>query len=321
MNTRLLKKILVCILIATLVGLVLWITISKTGQELRSIVFSGNRLQASLLDSSQTSAQPTEIPQNLKPARDWMVPDYQLAAKAAICVEVSNNRNDRILFRENDKEKLPVASLSKLMSALIVLENYDLQKITIISKEAVDKSGTQGSLTEGEFLSLDSLLHIALIESSNDAIYSLSEVMGTEEFVKLMNLRANELGLLDTNFKDPAGLDADNYSTVQDLVKLTKYILDNHPEIWGILSQGSYKVLTPEGKVHHVATNTNELIGEIPNIVGGKTGQTLEAKGCLLLIIKNQQNQDNLIYIILGSTDRFGEMRSLINWVETAYKQ
>lgn len=321
MNIKLLTKIFVYTLIVVLTGLVFLFIINKPSQALIVNVFGGNRLQASLVDASLLSSAEIIVPENLKPARDWMVPDFKITARAALCVEVSKDKNDKVLFQENDKEKLPIASLSKLMAALVVIENYDLQDVTFIGKAAVDQSGAQGSLTEGEYLSLDSLLHIALIESSNDATYSLAEVMGLKNFVNLMNLRAVELGLLDTNFNDPAGLDVNNYSTVRDLVKLTKYLLDNHPEIWEILSQSNYKIFTPEGKVHHIATNTNELLGEIPNIVGGKTGQTLEAKGCLLIVTKNQQNQDNLIYVLLGSSDRFSEMRSLIDWINHAYKR
>lgn len=321
MTLRPLTKILIYILIAVLICSVFWLIASEPGQGLQSIVFGGNKLQASLINGNQTAPDPlTLVPQGLKPVRDWTIADFKINARAASCVEVSKNGNDKILFQENDEARLPIASLSKLMAAVVVLENYNLKDVATISRAAVDQVGVQGLLSENERFSVDDLLHIALIESSNDAIYSLAELMGVEKFVVLMNLKAKELELLNSNFKDPSGLDATNYSTVQDLVKLTKYLLYNYPAIWAILSQTDYRVFTAEGRFHHIATNTNELLGQIPDIVGGKTGKTLEAKGCLLLITKSYRDGNDLIYILLGSSDRFSEMRGLINWVNTAYK-
>lgn len=321
MNLKLLVRILIYSLIVVLVCLIFLLLIGKFGQELGNIIFGGNKFQANLIGSNQPSTQAAIESQALKPLRDWSVPDFLITANAATCVDVSNDGNDRILFRENTKEKFPIASLTKLMTALVVLDHYDLEKVTVISQEAVDQSGGQGLLGVDENLSLDSLLKIMLVESSNDAAYSLAEVMGVKKFIDLMNETAQKIGLFNTSFTDPAGLDAGNVSTAEDLVKLAKYLLNNYPQVWQISSLNNYRLLTPQGKLHHELLNTNELLGEIPDIVGGKTGKTLEAKGCLLIIVKNPQDQDILIYVLLGSSDRFGEMRNLINWVNTAYKR
>ncbi len=290
------------------------------GGGLNEILSSSSFFPASVLDIAQAEDALSSIPDSLIPARDWSVSNTEIRARAAICVETGTGAEGKILFSKDDEDRLPIASLTKLMSALVILDNYNLEKVTIISKEAVDQIGNQGSLSEGEILSLDSLLHVALIESSNDAIYSLAEVIGEKKFVELMNQRAEELGLLGTSFSDSSGLNANNYSTARDLVKLAEYILENRPEIWDMLSLSSYKVFTPGRKIHHIAVNTNELLGEVPNIVGGKTGKTLEAKGCLLLITENKENQKKLVYVLLGSSDRFGEMRNFINWITQAYK-
>lgn len=320
MNRELLAKFAIFFLFLLIVFSVIYSVVFYSGK------YFGNVFQASLIGGELIIPEnpDTSNQQNLKPARDWSVGDLQIAAKAAICVEVNSTDKNKILFKKNENEQLPIASLTKLMAALVVLENkdkdYDLDKVTVISQKAVDQPGGQGLLTAGEFLSIENLLYIMLIESSNDAAYSLAEVIGIDKFVGEMNQKAMEIGLFASSFADAAGLNPDDYSTVEDLVRLTEYLLENHSLIWEILSLDKFKLYTPQGKFHHELSNTNELLGKIPDVVGGKTGETAEAKGCLLLVLRNPANQDNMIYVVLGSDDRFGEMQKLINWVNQAYK-
>ena len=301
---------------------VFWLVIKIYGKNIGEIFWKNS--SASLIGNEVLLPKDPEILQILKPTRDWSVDDIEINAKATVCAETNSMDKNRYLLKKNENEKLPIASLTKLMTALVVLESenkdYGLEKVTIISQKAVNQQGGQGLLTSGEILSIKNLLYIMLIESSNDAAYSLAELEGVKQFVGLMNLKAVELELSDTNFKDIAGLSPDNYSTVEDLLKLTKYLLEKHPLVWEILSSDKFRLITPQGKFHHQLLSTNELLGVIPNIVGGKTGETIEAMGCLLLVLKNPENQNYLIYIILGSNDRFGEMQKLINWVNSAYK-
>jgi len=333
MNLKSLAKPIIYFSILLIVFLIVWLVIGIYGGNLKEIFSVKNSLQASLIGEENLPAKNSDPEsdnlQNLKPTRDWSVEDLKIAANAAICVEVNSmdpSDKDKFLFKKNENEQLPIASLTKLMTALVVLENkdkdYDLDKVTIISQRAVDQPGGQGFLTPEENLSIKNLLYIMLIESSNDAAYALAEVKGPEQFIGLMNLKAMELGLFGSNFVDVAGLSSDNYSTAEDLVRLTEYLLENYPLVWEILSLDKFKLYTPspQRKFHHELSNTNELLGKIPNIVGGKTGETAEAKGCLLLVLKNQKDQNYLIYIILGSDNRFGEMQKLIDWVNQAYQ-
>lgn len=308
MNYKLLVKNISYVLSFFVICVIIWLAINNL---IDNGIFYRNAAQASLINSEIVTAN--NIVATI-PDRNWDVKEVELGAKSSLCVE-----GDKVLFNENENQRLAIASLTKLMSATIVLENYDLNMVNIVSRQAYIQSGEQGLLVEGEMLSLNNLLYIMLIESSNDAAYSLAEVMGVDKFVEQMNAKARIIGLSNTNFVDPSGLGADNYSTADDLVKLTKYLLDNHPIIFGILSNSSYNLYLPSGKLHHVLQNTNELLGKVPGLVAGKTGNTTEAKGCLLLIVKNEYTEDNLIYIILGSDDRFGEMQRLINWVNQAY--
>lgn len=312
MNSKILTKFVLYFFILLIVLLIIWFIFNNYGDNLKRVFSIKNSIQAGLISVPQNL--------NLKPSRDWSIEDLKIAANAAICAETSQSEKDKVLFKKNEDEQLPIASLTKLMTALVVLEKYNLDEKIIISNEAVAQEGGQGLLTAGEMLSVKNLLYIMLIESSNDAAYALAELKGVDTFVDLMNFETMKLGLSGSRFVDVGGLSPDNYSTAEDLVKLTKYLLENYPLIWEIVSLQNFKLYTPEGIFHHELVNTNELLGKIPDIVGGKTGKTAEAKGCLLLVLKNHGNSSNLVYIVLGSDDRFGEMQQLINWVNNAYK-
>ncbi|MDP3882832.1 MAG: serine hydrolase [Candidatus Staskawiczbacteria bacterium] len=256
-----------------------------------------------------------EIPNPPVPFRNWEVPELSLDAEASIAVASSLLENDKILLNKNSYQKLPIASLSKLMTAVVSLQSYTLSKKISVSEEAVLQDGEQGALELGKEMSVDDLLYIMLIASSNKAAYVLSEGMDHYDFVRLMNEKARELGMDDTTFVEPTGLSEENVSTADDLVKLAKYILKNYPEIAKISGMKEYDLPN-----YGILTNTDELLGEVPEIIIGKTGFTLEAKGCLLLVLKNTKDNDYLIYVILGADDKFAEMKKMIDWVNTAYK-
>jgi len=262
----------------------------------------------------------SDVVDSFKPSRDWTIPEPEISSEAAICVENNESGQEKILFKKNNDQKLSIASLTKLMTALVVLENYDLSQNVKISQEAVDREGEQGSLKPNETFSVETLLYIMLIESSNDAAYALAEVMGFDKFVETMNLKAKDLGLNNTFFVGPSGLDSKNYSTIDDLVKLTEYLLKNHFLVWEILSIEKATILNSDGVLHHEAVNTNELLGKIPAIISGKTGYTKIANGCFILVLESPKKGSQLIYIILGSKNRFEEMKKLIDWVNQAYQ-
>jgi D-alanyl-D-alanine carboxypeptidase len=239
-----------------------------------------------------------------------------IQAKSAFSVIVDDSQSGwHILYEQNQKQPLPIASLTKLMTALVVLENYDLTQQITISEKAVGQQEDAGQLKIGEILTANDLLHIALIESSNDAAYALAEPIGVDNFVNIMNLSAKNIGMRNTHFSNPTGLDSpENYSTAQDLAILTRYLLDR-PLIWEILQKPEYKLYLSSGTIHHILKNTNLLLtGDSSwkdKIYGGKTGYTLQANGCLVLVIKD--NDKYLINIILGADDRFGQMQNLID--------
>lgn len=273
-----------------------------------------------------------ETLENIRPVRNGQIEDLEIKAKSAISLLIKNDGRERILFEKNTDEKLAIASLTKLMTALVVLENYDLSKEIKITKEAIDQEEDFGKLQIGKIYPIEYLLYPLLMESSNDAAFALSndyEGMEMNEFVQLMNLTAESLELRNTYFFNPSGLEPDqnelktkvNYSNVGDLSKLTKTLLGK-PLIWEILSTPTYNLYGPELK------NTNELlfdqtIGWQDKIIGGKTGYADKAGGCMVLVLKAPENRGLLINVILGSNNgdsKFQEMKKLVDWLNSAYR-
>lgn len=236
---------------------------------------------------------------------------FDIQAKSALSLKINEDGPWNVLYQKNIKEKLPIASLTKLMTALVSLENYDLSLPIKISKKAVEQEEDLGQLKVGETLTAKDLLYIMLIESSNDAAYALADAVGIENFVDIMNWEVKSLGLKNTHFSNPNGLDdPKNYSSAQDLAILTRYLLEK-PLLWEILGTPEYDLYLPDGTLHHKLENTNELLNEIPGIIGGKTGWSPQAGGCFILVFKNDEGEYS-INVILGAENRFEEMKKLI---------
>ena len=254
-------------------------------------------------------------------------PNLDLQTKAAISVKINEVGREKILFRKNIDQPLPIASLTKLMTAVIVLENSEddsLSKKVIVSPKAASQEDIPvfGNLKSGDKLSVKKLLELMLIYSSNDAAWALFEVIGQEYFVEKMNQKAEILGLENTHFVNPTGLDPENllynldnldyfnYSTARDLVKLAQYILKEHPLIFEI-SRKEPLYLIKDGIFDLFLTQ---------KVIGGKTGYTDEAGGCILFVFKNDEG-NLFINVILGTPSasaRIAEMQKLIDYASEA---
>jgi D-alanyl-D-alanine carboxypeptidase (penicillin-binding protein 5/6) len=210
------------------------------------------------------------------------------------------------------------------MSALVIMENYNLESKVRVSSNAASKNGTN-YFHEVEVFFVKDLLASSLIESSNRAIQTLADVIGEPFFVDLMNKKARSLGMKNTHFVNPTGLDPNdptvvpNFSTVEDLVLLSKKLIEE-PEILKMSRAEELDLYQSSGVFHHKAVNTNELLERMPNIVGGKTGTTILAGRCLLLILENPKNNSFLVNVVLSSADSFQDMEQLVDWVKRAYK-
>ncbi len=239
------------------------------------------------------------------------LPTVEISAQSALSMEFDGD-GIKLLLQKDAQKILPIASLTKLMTALVVLENYNLSEKITISQLAMDQEGEQGDLKLGQVFSVKGLLYVMLMESSNRASFSLAERLGRGSFIKLMNDRAVALGLNNTQFQDVSGLSSASYSTASDLAILTNYLFKNYPLFREIISKKEYNLFLPDGLFHHRLINTNKFLGQ-SNIVGGKTGFTEAAGGCFMTIQQNQSEDSYRINIVLGAEDRFSEMQKIID--------
>jgi len=260
-----------------------------------------------------------------KPFRNWNISNLEdLSARSAISV-IANGK-DTVVYELNKNRIVPIASLTKLITAYVVMEHYNMNDIIVITQEAVDMPEISGSLTAGEQLKVQDLVYSMLVESSNDATHALAHEKGINEFVRLMNETAKELDLNYTHFVNPIGLDPEfellshNYSTAYDLGILAHKILEKHPEIFEITKNDSIEIYYADGRFHHKAENTNLILDKYPNMLGGKTGKTDMAGECLLVVMPQPRSEDGyVINIILGSSNRFSDMQKLLNWQQSAF--
>lgn len=245
--------------------------------------------------------------------KDIPVPDFTARSVLSITLD------GKVLFQKNPDEKLPIASLTKLITALVVLDNYDISLPLTFTKLSVVGVEDPGGFKVGQVFYAKDLLYSLLMESSNDSALALSEVVGQKAFVDLMNLEIKDIAL-NTSFFNVDGVDRkdSNYSTARDLFEILKYLIKDYPLIFEITSKKEYDLYSPDNVFHHKIINRNELLGKIPGIYGGKTGETEKAKQCLIVVLK--KNNNYLINIILGSDDRFSEMEKLINWEKESNK-
>ena len=240
-----------------------------------------------------------------------------IGAKSAISVDMESGE---ILFEENAHDRLQIASITKLMTILIILEENRFDDIAKVSKNASTTEGSTMHLVAGEEIIIKNLLYGALINSANDAAVALAEYNAGNvgAFVEKMNLRAGELGLLNTHFSNPVGLDnKQNYSSAYDLSRLANYVYNNK-FIQEAAIIKNLEVKSANSKYTHNLSSTNELLDSYLNIKGLKTGKTAMAGQCLVAVAENESGKE-VITIVLDSPNRFEESKILIDWVFRAY--
>jgi len=243
---------------------------------------------------------------------------------SAVSVFAMDAGTDYSLYDKNSKKNMPIASLTKIMTALVVLENKSLDETVTISPRAMEVFGDKKGLVVGEKIRLEDLLRVMIIDSNNTAAVALAEHTGgsVENFVDLMNEKAETLGLKDTRFVNSTGLDAaggENHSTAYDLAQLTDYALGEN-KIWEISRMQTATVFSLDKKQTHYVESTDELLGQMGNIYGGKTGYTTDAGECLVLISETADKKHKVISVVLNAENRFAETKKLVDWVFDVWK-
>ncbi len=234
-----------------------------------------------------------------------------LSAKSALVYDLAIRK---VLFSKNQDLKLPMASLTKIMTAIVALESPKKDNKYLVAKESLVGENSMG-LTEGEVLTLEDLLYGLMLLSGNDAAEVLANNFpkGRQEFIIAMNNKAKALGLKTTNFTNPTGLegDGDQYTTAYDLLIITKYALQ-FPLFKEVSKTFKHSVPYSENHKAFYLQNQTNLISSYPGVAGVKDGYTPEAGLCLVTYLEYEGHE--IIGIILGSDNRRQEMKDLLDY-------
>ncbi len=252
----------------------------------------------------------------------------KVKARAAFVYDV---RTKRVLYQKDADAVLPLASITKLMTALVAHELVESKQTVTIPKAAIQQDGASG-LKEGEKMTTQALSDYAVLASSNDAAYALAAAVGAvldpnananQTFVNSMNIRATELGLPNLKFYNPTGLDlstteAGAVGTAREVSFLMDYSLANYPSVLEPTTFTRTRVYSSDG-AYHDAENTNPIISQIPNLLGSKTGYTDLAGGNLTIVFDAGFNRP-IIVTVLGSSydERFSDVLGLVHAVTNA---
>jgi D-alanyl-D-alanine endopeptidase (penicillin-binding protein 7) len=251
------------------------------------------------------------IPQFKTDASGALIPDIRAAAAI-----VFNPETGQVLFEENAQDKRSIASITKVMTAVVFLEDDpDLTQSIVIDRSDVRAASTT-YLKTGETVGVEDLLHLTLIASDNAAARALARNShgGTDTFVQRMNQKAIELGLENTTFADPSGLKVENVSSAYDLSRLIVFAASNE-RIGPIMRKADHKLTTSRRSI--TIHNTNRLLGGDVDVRGGKTGFIHQAGYCLATLLRLPQG-DQVAVVVLGArnnTLRFMETRHIFNWL------
>ncbi len=274
---------------------------------------SGAAPQARATSTITTKSVPLSFPTKL-PTRKWDVPDPQLTAHAVLLQSLDDNMP---LYYKNIRGRWPLASLTKLLSAVAVEENIGLDKTIPITQEAVNTEGIAGDLKSGESYLAKDLMNIMLLVSSNDAAAAFEEYDGgTDKFAALLNQKAKDIGLSDTVVYDGSGLNDSNEGTAEDVLKLMQYILANHPDIL-YATQSPDLIVEPLNSSEPKHLYNIDQLSDERGFLGGKTGTSPKADENLAAVFTRENRR--MVVILLGSTNRVADTDALLNWVEKAY--
>ena len=234
-----------------------------------------------------------------------------LTAKSAILLDFASGR---VLYSKAVHQKLSPASTTKMMTALLTLEQGQLQSEVTVSPLAAGQIGTRMGLQAGQRFAVRDLLFGLFLPSGNDAAVALAEHDGPslQGFVDRLNTRARELGLADSHFMNPHGLDAPTHlSSAYDLSRLARYALRSQPLFDQYVSTEQHTIPPGPGHPAFDLTNTNQLLGKYAGADGVKTGTTPAAAEVLVSSVTRDDHR--LLAVVMGSTDRYADSRAMMD--------
>lgn len=250
--------------------------------------------------------------------------DLEMAELTAESVIVIDLTSGKVLYEKNSEAERPIASLTKLMTGLIIAEEETPYTVVKVPAEAVNAEGSTIWLNADEEMTVKDLLYGMMISSGNDAALTLASYNAgsVENFVRKMNQKAEKLGLQSTHFANPVGFDQQaNHSTARDIALLSLYALQNE-FLMEPVEFSEYETESVSGIPHEFLTTNKLLEGNLTvagwSIGGLKTGTTPEAGECLVTIATNDEG-DQVLTVLLGSQNRFPEALSILEWLNVSY--
>ncbi|MDO8664649.1 MAG: serine hydrolase [Candidatus Liptonbacteria bacterium] len=251
-----------------------------------------------------------------------------LSAASFISIFAADDGREQVLFQKNKDEQLPLASITKLMTALVASGIYKLDDIISVSGKSLSSKGASGIYRAGDRLLFSDALRALLIASHNEIADAMAEQAGKQAFLDLMNKKASELGLSDTQFINVIGLDPSggsdsiNHSTAFDIYKLLKYTDKNYQNIIFITSFEQFRLNNADGNLIANISSTDRLLGrqDVPfRILGGKTGETPRAKQNLAIVTESPCG-GKLFSVVLRSENSFDDMEKLLQYDKNSYE-
>ncbi|MBI2630612.1 CapA family protein [Candidatus Nomurabacteria bacterium] len=236
----------------------------------------------------------------------------KVSAKAYI---VGDLHTGEVILSKNQENIFPIASVSKLMTALVASELAKPDEVATVSKRALATYGQNGELRPGEKVKISDLLYPLLLESSNDAAEVIAEHFGRDSFISKMNLTAEKLKMEDTHFEDPSGLSPNNKSTTGDIFKLTGYLAQEHPELLRITTNRSFS------NKKHNWSNISQFLGK-DGYIGGKSGYTDAARQTVVSLFSlhlgslAEKSERPVAITLLQSADRKKDVESIVNYLK-----
>lgn len=259
------------------------------------------------LDDTPTDIFPEEVEHKYVLKNNGSFP--KTYAKSLIVADVETGD---VIASKNAYQGFPIASITKLMTAVVAEENYKTDDVVTISAEAVKTYGAQGNLKKGDKYTVKDLLCPLLLESSNDAAEALAEYGGRIKFMSAMNTKAQSLGLAHTRFDDPSGLSAKNISASYDLFLLSQYIYNFRSYIFDITTERQHK----EGKQ---TWYNNSRFRNDSFYIGGKNGYTDEARKTQIVLAELPLEGDDglrtIAIVVLGSANTEADVRAIVKFL------
>ena len=293
------RKLLVSFVVAFLLTLLL-------SQNSQGAVYG---LSTALFENPMIRQEPMIVPKPaLYPKKTTNVLPPQITAQSAIVIDVASQV---VIHQKNEHVSFPLASTTKLMTALVGMEYFNLNDILTVPLISV--AGAKMGLVDREQISFENLLYGLLLNSGNDAAeaIALASPPGYAGFIEVMNEKAKELHLANTHFEDPTGLSPENHTTALDLARLASFALKN-AVLANVVSTQAKTVSDSTGQYTHALENLNKLLGTVEGVIGMKTGFTQEA-GQVLVTAAARDNH-TLVTVVLRSEDRFLDSKNLLEW-------